>query len=231
VKLKGIDVSGWQHGDPGHPQINWEQVRAAGYEFVYVKCTQGLDYVNPWLTSDVQLAKEAGLLVGAYHYAVPSPATGASQAQYALAHTDHLPLDLGIALDLEELGEFTQGYETLPWAMDFLAEISKVHEDAPLYTYRAFAEAMGSLPPNHRLWLAFDKAHPPAPPPGLHPWIEQLDAEEVPGIAGLVDVDVMLSSRGVHPALPSAPALVAVPEPEKPAESEAPEPAIDRNTP
>ena len=100
MKLTGIDVSAWQHGDEDKPTIDWDLVKRDGYGFAMVKCTQGTDYVNPWLDQDVLGAHEAGLYVGCYHFGTPTAAGGEAEARFALQHTDHLPLDWGIALDL-----------------------------------------------------------------------------------------------------------------------------------
>ena len=64
--LKGIDVSHWQ-GD-----INWDLVKNDGISFAYIKATEGVDYIDPKFSTNLQEAKKAGLLVGAYHFCTPS---------------------------------------------------------------------------------------------------------------------------------------------------------------
>ena len=63
-KVIGIDVSHHQ-GD-----INWGMVKKAKPElaFVYVKCSEGRDFVDPRFVSNATGAAAVGYRVGAYHY-------------------------------------------------------------------------------------------------------------------------------------------------------------------
>jgi Glycosyl hydrolases family 25 len=65
--VKGFDISSNNHN--GMP-FNWPEAKAAGYEAVYIKATQGDSYVNPYFIQDCRDAKNAGLEVGIYHYFV-----------------------------------------------------------------------------------------------------------------------------------------------------------------
>lgn len=60
MSLKGIDVSNWQAG------INLKAVPA---DFVIMKATQGTKYVSPDFNRQYKQAKEAGRLLGVYHFA------------------------------------------------------------------------------------------------------------------------------------------------------------------
>lgn len=59
MSLKGIDISGWQKG------IDLTKVPC---DFVIIKATQGVSYVNPDCDRAYQQAKRAGKLLGVYHY-------------------------------------------------------------------------------------------------------------------------------------------------------------------
>lgn len=59
MALNGIDISGWNKG------IN---VTAVPCDFVIVKATQGVTYINPDCNRAYQQAKTAGKLLGVYHY-------------------------------------------------------------------------------------------------------------------------------------------------------------------
>lgn len=63
-KVIGIDVSHHQ-GD-----IDWEMVRKAKPElaFVYVKCSEGRDYVDPKFVANAIGAATVGYRIGAYHF-------------------------------------------------------------------------------------------------------------------------------------------------------------------
>src|SRR6267142_578733 len=73
----GCDVSGYQ------PGVNWTQVKNAGVTFCWSKATESTSYVNPYFTAQQAGAKNAGIYVGAYHFARPSShpnITGANSA-------------------------------------------------------------------------------------------------------------------------------------------------------
>jgi hypothetical protein len=56
--IHGIDVSAYQS----------ETYSATGLDFVIVKATEGLSYTNPRMAAQVKRARDAGLVVGFYHY-------------------------------------------------------------------------------------------------------------------------------------------------------------------
>ena len=117
--MNGIDVSNWQH--PSGQPIEWTQVKAAGYDFVIVKLTQGINYINPFARNDIEGARAAGLIVGGYCFASPLGAPSA-QASYGLdfaqlcgvdfvfvdieaALTSELPLAAAIIKQFQLLGQ------------------------------------------------------------------------------------------------------------------------------
>lgn len=57
----------------GYGQIDFNVARAAGYRFVYVKCQEGNEGRDGFYQRNVQRARDAGLHVGAYHFAFPLP--------------------------------------------------------------------------------------------------------------------------------------------------------------
>ncbi|MBA8795703.1 GH25 family lysozyme M1 (1,4-beta-N-acetylmuramidase) [Friedmanniella endophytica] len=74
--VKGMDVSSWQG------RVNWSNWRSAGMRFAYVKATEGSSYRNPYFSSQYTGAAAAGMLRGAYHFAVPNRSSGVTQANY-----------------------------------------------------------------------------------------------------------------------------------------------------
>ena len=70
--LNGIDISAWQRG------INLDTVPA---DFVIVKATEGLDYVNGDCDRAYQQAKAAGKKLGVYHFA-DGNSSGTAEADY-----------------------------------------------------------------------------------------------------------------------------------------------------
>jgi len=60
--VQGIDVSRWQ-GD-----INWTSVKNAGITFAFTKATEGVDFVDIKYHQNMQGARNAGVLIGPYHF-------------------------------------------------------------------------------------------------------------------------------------------------------------------
>lgn len=72
----GIDVSRYQGS------INWTSVRTAGIQFAYIKATEGVSYRDPNFGANYVGAYHAGVIRGAYHFALPNRSSGAVQANY-----------------------------------------------------------------------------------------------------------------------------------------------------
>ena len=64
--VPGIDVSYWEAG------IDWKKVRGDGIRFVFVKATEGEQYVDPTFDDNWLGAKSVGILRGAYHFFHPN---------------------------------------------------------------------------------------------------------------------------------------------------------------
>jgi len=208
--LKGIDVSSWSH--PDDKAIDWKAVREAGARFVMIKVSQGTGYKNPFVAEDATEAHAAGLLVGLYHYAVPTAGDAETQARFAVAAAVGLPLSLGIALDLETTGTL-QVFELAQWAPEFMKTIVDHGHHAPLYLDGYYLAQLVGAPWGHDLWYASTDL--PELYRGPAPWMRQT-AENVDyaGVPGVVDLDELVSVRGQN-----APGPVAPPAPQAQPES------------
>ena len=65
--MKGVDVSHW------NPILNWAAIKAAGYDFAFIKATESPNYMPPDGVDDklllhVRGAEDAGILWGPYHF-------------------------------------------------------------------------------------------------------------------------------------------------------------------
>jgi GH25 family lysozyme M1 (1,4-beta-N-acetylmuramidase) len=192
---KGVDVSSWQH--PYGKPIDWEEVAASGHTFALVKATQGTGYLNSWLARDLDDARAAGLLVGAYHYfelGQPPADQAAHFVRSLMGHT----LDLGVWLDWEPppLPPFTaSGYID-----NFLTACDDGRPNCGLYCDLAWLEVLKTAGKTFgRLWLA--DWTPSAPHEGQLIWQDAIST--VKGIPAPVDVDVLTSTRAAN--LPTAP--------------------------
>ncbi|MFJ1971720.1 glycoside hydrolase family 25 protein [Streptomyces sp. NPDC087903] len=92
--LRGIDVSAYQSSSYDTDDIS----------FVFIKATEGRSYVNPRLSAQTKRAREAGLVVGFYHFLWPGNLT--AQAEYFVKHAPEKAGDI-LAVDWETTGEGT----------------------------------------------------------------------------------------------------------------------------
>lgn len=98
ASVPGIDVSGYQGN------VDWAGQWNQGIRFAYVKATEGTYYTNPYFTQQYNGSYDIGMIRGAYHFAVPNDSSGATQANYFLAHGGGWSADgktLPGALDME----------------------------------------------------------------------------------------------------------------------------------
>src|SRR5262245_8479872 len=65
ARALGIDVSHYQG------TINWTSVAAAGKVFAFEKATESTNYTDPTLATNMTGGKNAGVLMGCYHFARP----------------------------------------------------------------------------------------------------------------------------------------------------------------
>lgn len=103
--MLGIDVSAHQK------EIDWVQVAEAGIEFVMVRLGYrgyGTGTVHPdnYVQANLQGARDAGLLVGAYFYSqAVSTEEAVEEAEFALSVLGDFPLDFPLAYDWEYVSE------------------------------------------------------------------------------------------------------------------------------
>ncbi|MFD9003998.1 lysozyme [Streptomyces sp. NPDC059582] len=98
ARPKGHDVSSHQKN------IDWQAAKAKGATFAYVKATESTAYRNPYFDRQYRGARGAGLLRGAYHFALPDQSSGTAQAAYFVRNGGGWTPDGGTlppALDIE----------------------------------------------------------------------------------------------------------------------------------
>ncbi|MER5752839.1 GH25 family lysozyme [Streptomyces sp. NPDC002088] len=94
----GLDVSSYQGS------VDWASVADDGASFAYVKATEGVSYTNPYYSQQYNGAHNAGLIRGAYHFALPDVSGGTAQADWFFTHGGGWSADgttLPPALDIE----------------------------------------------------------------------------------------------------------------------------------
>jgi GH25 family lysozyme M1 (1,4-beta-N-acetylmuramidase) len=178
-KPKGHDVSSHQKN------VDWQSAKAKGARFVYVKATESHTYRNPYFSRQYNGARTAGILHGAYHFAVPDKSSGATQAAYFVRNGGAWRADgwtLPPALDIEYnpyskhkcYGLSKTG--TVKWIKAFSDEVKRETGRRPvIYTtahwWNTCTGASRAFAANHALWLArYDAADAGALPGGWSYW-------------------------------------------------------------
>ncbi len=72
----GIDVSRWQG------TIDWVAVKGSGVTFAWAQATRGAYLTNVNFAANMSNGKAAGVLMGAYHFAIPATNSPAAEADY-----------------------------------------------------------------------------------------------------------------------------------------------------
>jgi lysozyme len=62
LPIQGVDISRYQG------EVDFGRLRAAGTHFVFIKATEGIDYVDPDFTRNWRAAQAAGMPRAAYHF-------------------------------------------------------------------------------------------------------------------------------------------------------------------
>lgn len=186
---KLIDVSHWEKN------IDWLQVKGAGYKAAYLKATDGTGYVDPTYQSHRKNALAQGLYVGAYHF-FHSKMDPIDQAVH-FAHTiGNVPSgDLPPVLDIEWADKMNiLGEDGAHKALLCLDRVANLTGMTPIiYTAASFFQGMKD--PSHfkkfPLWVANYGVEAPMVPAPWDNWLIWQPSENtpVPG-AGKIDSDI-----------------------------------------
>lgn len=201
----GIDVSEWQ-GD-----IDFEAVRDAGIDVVYIRAGEGGGYTDAYFESHYQGALAAGLKIGFYHYVTAADTEQARQQAgffYSLIRGKTIncypamDFESFPGLDNEEINAIGAAYmETLEGLLGYTPA---------LYTDTSnIAQVWDSSFSVYPLWAAQYDAARPDTTGSWDSWdgFQYADNGTVPGISGYVDLDYfkdsILVGSGPEPAPPS----------------------------
>lgn len=187
--IRGIDVSHHQG------RINWEELAHAQINeepicFVFIKATEGGDFLDENFNENFYKSREIGLIRGAYHYFKPNvPAK--LQAEYFLRQVFLEPGDLPPVLDIEEIGDLSPE-ELSQAALEWLSLVEKQYGVSPiLYTNYKFkrdylnTEAFENYP----YWIAHYYV-PNLTYKGAWKFWQHTDQGQIKGIRARVDLNV-----------------------------------------
>lgn len=239
--LWGVDVASFQQG------IDMHRVAREGYSFCVVKATEGpyrdgSGYLNPEYRRQFDGAREAGMIVGSYHFLVETPVK--PQVDLFL-RTIGDPRGQLIMVDYEAYAEpYAYLSPTEDTLREFVRELKKRVGRHPILLYSGqgyWEEHPANGPVGDMGVVTWDASYPYHPEAGLgsvlyhraladgfgwgkawgdqEPMIWQFSANGL--VAGMqIDVNAFRGSRGELRAL-SAPAPTEPPAPQKPPEAPA----------
>ncbi|MDX9723353.1 MAG: GH25 family lysozyme [Myxococcota bacterium] len=185
--VEGIDVSYWQ-GD-----IDWQQVRDAGYQFAFIRVSDGVSVVDNRFDANWMAAADAGVLRGAYQFFRPS-VDPIAQAELLLQKLDLLsPLDLPPVIDVET-ADGMPPEEVAARLQIWLEYVQDATGRKPIiYTGKFIWEALVKSNDfsNYPLWIAQYGPECPNLPANWQSWkfFQYTSQGTVPGITGKVDLN------------------------------------------
>lgn len=150
ITYEGIDVSNWQGN------INFKEVANSGIKVVYIKATQGTNYISPTFESSYINAKANGLKIGFYHYVTARSIQEAeAEANFFASRISGKEIDCRLAMDFEQFGNLgTEEINTIGLA--FLRRLEQItNKKLVVYsnTYAARTIWNGDIL-NYPLWVA-----------------------------------------------------------------------------
>lgn len=192
--VMGIDVSSYQG------RIDWEQVKAAGFEFVMIRVggrgygEEGYLFTDTMADTYYVGAKAAGLQVGAYFFSQAVDESEAlKEAQLALELTRDWELDLPLAYDWEFVKQDARTAYIDMWTVAqctkvFCGAVKEAGREPMVYLslwfgYPYFEELM-----DYPIWLAL-YTEEMTYPYHFDMW-QYTSSGTVPGITGDVDINI-----------------------------------------
>ncbi len=191
----GVDVSHYQG------TVHWATVRKSGIRFAVIKATEGTTYRDSKFSTNYSNAKRAGLIRGAYHFALPNRSSGATQANYFISHgggwsRDNHTLPGVLDIEYNPYGSTCYGKSHSAMRSWIASFVNRYHTRtgrwAIVYStydwWRSCTGNSGSFSKDP-LWLARYASSPGTVPAGWHTWTcwQYTSSASVPGIAGKVD--------------------------------------------
>ena len=191
----GIDISRWQEA------VDFEKVKAAGCEFVYMRIG-GLDdgelYTDKYYLNNIAGAKAAGMQVGIYwHAEESSPAEVRESVRYMMEILADEQLDFPIAYDWEDFKNFENYgmnlHDLNKCLQIFEEEVSKHGYKACLYGSKNYQEVVWTGKKQYPVWLAhYTKSTSYA---GDYFMWQHSCIGKIEGVKGDVDLDVLYRNR------------------------------------
>ncbi len=192
MSIKGLDVSRFQG------EVDWERVKAAGYQFAMLRAGYGDDSVDGQFRRNASECNRLGIPIGAYWFCyAASPENAAQEADSCIRTVSGYRLDYPVCYDIEQASADyveKQGVSFTPalaqnLVKSFCGRVESQGYFAMFYSNRSFYDTYlgAALAGRYAFWYArytdtFD---------GTDCGIWQYTSTgSVPGISGNVDLDL-----------------------------------------
>lgn len=163
---QGIDVSGWQGS------IDYNQVKNAGIDIVYMKASEGTGFVDPYFNQNYANAKSNGLKVGFYHYVTARSTEDAiAEARFFVSVISGKTPDCRLAMDFESFGSLNVA-EINEIGLTFMQTVQNLSQkEMVIYSDTSNASSrFGGELTNYPLWVAQYGVEEPTPNGNWNSW-------------------------------------------------------------
>lgn len=184
----GIDVSEWQGN------IDFGEVARAGIEVVYIRTSEGTNYVDPYFRENYEKAKANGIRVGFYHFlTATSVAEAGEEAEFFVNNIKGLEPNCRLAMDFEVFDGLSVS-EINEISRAFLETVEKLSQkECVIYSdaYNARTVFSKELAKDYPIWVADYFVEEPESNGKWNSWVgfQYSDRGKINGINGNVDRD------------------------------------------
>lgn len=184
----GIDVSEWQG------KIDFKEVKKAGIDVVYIRTSEGTDYVDPYFKENYEEARKNDLKIGFYHYLTAKTTEEAIQeANFFVSNIKETNPDCKLAMDFEVFGNLSKS-EINEISKIFLETVEKLtKKECVIYSdaFNATEIFNEELAKKYAIWVADYFVEEPANNGKWSSWVgfQYTDRGKIKGIDGSVDKD------------------------------------------
>ncbi|MCM1164334.1 MAG: hypothetical protein NC339_08815 [Muribaculaceae bacterium] len=187
-EIRGVDISAH------NGEVDFGKLKAQGFEFAYIKATEGATFRDRRFIHNINNARAAGLKVGAYHF-FRFDMPGYMQGLNLASAVEGRQLDLPVVIDLEEWTN--PNAQATPLVMERLIEMIEHLEsrgmEVMIYTNKnGYARFISQLPRTMPLWICSLGAEPDSDDWTL--W-QATHSGKVNGADTPVDINVFRGSR------------------------------------
>lgn len=188
IIYNGIDVSQWQR------KINFSKVADDNIYIVYIKATQGNNYIDPYFERNYANAKKNNLRIGTYHYLTARNVDEAiDEALFFSSVISEKSFDCKLAMDFESFGNLTKE-EINSISRTFLEKVKELtNKELVVYSDSFNARNVFSydIAKEYPIWIAEYGVPRPEKNKKWNVWegFQYTDKGIISGINGYVDKD------------------------------------------